>query len=409
MCSLVGQLWGVAGVAVTRRIFLTGTVVTAAAGALATGSTALSSALAEDAPAAPVSAAGVADAALDQALTRLVQHPDGPPGIAALVQRADRAVLHRAGTADLATGAPIQAFDSMRLASVSKAFSGAVALSLAADGTLSLGDTVGKWLPGLPRAWSTATLRELLNHTSGIPDFSQTEAFREALLKSLLKAPPPRVLLSYAGTGLNFTPGSKYEYSNSDNIIVGLMVEAATGKSYESELRKRVFGPLGLEHTSLPRDAGVPVPLLHGYDVAPPQAPEDVTHLFAAGWTWASGGIVSTPADANAFIRAYVRGATTSRPIRRAQFEFRPGSSEPAGPGQNSAGLAVFRYQTRYGTVYGHTGNTPGYTQFLAATASGRRSMVVSANSQITPTTNPERFAELRQIYTLAVSAALAR
>src|SRR5690349_11923394 len=96
------RLWagcGVAGMAVTRRIFLTGTVVTAAASALATGSTSLSSALAEDAPAAPVSTAGVADAALGRALTRLVQHPDGPPGIAALVQRGDRAVLHRAGTA----------------------------------------------------------------------------------------------------------------------------------------------------------------------------------------------------------------------------------------------------------------------------------------------------------------------
>jgi D-alanyl-D-alanine carboxypeptidase len=143
--------------------------------------------------------------------------------------------------------------------------------------------------------------------------------------------------------------------------------------------------------------------------VAPPQAPEDVTRLFAAGWTWASGGIVSTPADASIFIRAYVRGAATSRSIRGEQFEFRPGRSEPPGPGQNSAGLAIFRYQTRCGTVYGHTGNTPGYTQFVAASASGRRSMVVSANSQITPTTNPERFAELRQIYTRAVCAALAR
>jgi len=395
-------------VAVTRRTFLTGTAVTATAGALAAGFTAPSSALAEDAPAAPVGA-GAADAALDQALARLVRHPDGPPGIAALVQRGDQAVLHRAGTADLANGAPIQAFESMRLASVSKAFSGAVALSLAADGTLSLGETVGKWLPGLPWAWSEVTLRELLNHTSGIPDYSQTEAFGNALMKSPLKAPPPRVLLSYAGTRLNFAPGSKYKYSNSDNIVVGLMVEAATGKSYESELVERVFVPLGLTNTSLPRGAGMPAPFVHGYDVAPPQPPEDVTHLFAAGWAWAAGGIVSTLADANTFIRAYVRGATTSPPIRTAQFEFRPGSSEPPGPGQNSAGLAIFRYRTGCGTVYGHTGNTPGYTQFVAASANGRRSMVVSVNSQITPTSNPERFTELRQIYILAVREALTR
>lgn len=399
---------GGSDVAVTRRTFLTGTAVTAVAGALARGFTAASSALAEDAPAAPASP-GAADVALDQALTRLVQHLDGPPGIAALVQRGDQAILHRAGTADLADGAPIQASDSMRLASASKAFSGAVALSLAADGTLSLGDSVGTWLPQLPRAWSKVTLRELLNHTSGIPDYSQTAAFGQALMKSPLKAPPPRVLLSYAGKRLNFTPGSTYKYSNSDNIVVGLMVEAATGKSYETELAERVFVPLGLTATSLPRGAGMPVPFVHGYDVAPPQPPEDVTFLFAAGWAWAAGGMVSTPAEANTFIRAYVRGATTSPPVRSAQFTFRPGGSEPPGPGQNSAGLAIFRYQTSCGTVYGHTGNTPGYTQFLAASANGRRSVVVSANSQITPTTNPERFTELRQIYALAVGAALAR
>lgn len=196
-------------------------------------------------------------------------------------------------------------FDSMRLASVSRAFSGAVALSLAADGTLTLDDAVGKWLPGLPSAWSEVTLRELLNHTSGIPDFSQTEAFGTALMKSPLTAPPPRVLLSYAGRGLNFTPGSRYKYSNSDNIIVG---RDSRGRHREI-LRKRVG------RTS------VPPPGSHGHE---PSA-------------------------------------------RRGHAS--------------------------------HTGNTPGYTQFVAASANGRRSAVVSVNSQITPTANPARFTELRHLH----------
>jgi D-alanyl-D-alanine carboxypeptidase len=153
----------------------------------------------------------------------------------------------------------------------------------------------------------------------------------------------------------------------------------------------------------------MPAPIVHGYDVAPPHHPVDVSHLFAAGWAWASGGIVSTPRDDNAFIRAYVRGATTSSKVRRAQFMFRAGSSEPPGPGDNSAGLAIFRYQTRCGTMYGHTGNTAGYTQFAAASKNGKRSVVVSVNSQLTPAIHPVRFRELRQIYTLAVCAALAR
>jgi D-alanyl-D-alanine carboxypeptidase len=359
--------------------------------------------------AVPVSGARAADAALDRALARFVRHPGGPPGIAVVVQRGGRAVLHRAGTANVATGAPIRAGDTMRLASVSKAFSGAVALSLVARGILTLRTTVGHVLPGLPRTWSRVTLRELMQHTSGIADFIHTDAFSDAVHKSPLKAPPPRVLVSFAPRKLLFRPGSRYHYSNTDNIIVGLMVAAASGKSYVRELRQRVFAPLGLRHTSLPRGAALPAPYVHGYDIAPKQPPVDNSHPFAAGWAWASGGIISTPRDTNAFIRAYVRGATTSPAVRRAQFTFRPGSSGPPGPGVNSAGLSIFRYRTRCGTVYGHTGNTPGYTQFAAASRNGSRSVVVSINAQITPEVHPERFPELRRIDTLAVCAALGR
>ena len=188
---------------VTRWALLAGT---ASALALAMAFTIPAEAVARNAGAS-AGAARSADAALNRALARLVRQPDGPPGIAVVVQRGGRAVLHRAGTANVATGAPIRASDSMRLASVAKAFSGAVALSLVAEGRLSLSDTVGRRLPGLPRAWSRVTLRELLQHTSGIPDFSQTKAFQKALLKSLLKAPPPRVLLSFAPKKLNFPPG----------------------------------------------------------------------------------------------------------------------------------------------------------------------------------------------------------
>jgi D-alanyl-D-alanine carboxypeptidase len=85
------------------------------------------------------------------------------------------------------------------------------------------------------------------------------------------------------------------------------------------------------------------------------------------------------------------------------------GSSEPPGPGKNSAGLALFRYQTRCGTVWGHTGNTLGYTQFMAASSTGRRSATVSINSQLTPTVgDPDAFKALRRAEGLAVCAALA-
>jgi D-alanyl-D-alanine carboxypeptidase len=298
--------------------------------------------------------------------------------------------------------------DEMRLASVSKAFSGAAALSLVSSGRLSLCDTVGRWLPQLPRAWWGVTLQELLNHTSGIPNFSTTDAFREALLASLLDPPRPADLLtSVEGLSLRFVPGTRYAYSNSDNIVVGLMLEAVTGRTYGQVLGATVFDPLGLHHTSFPRGAAVPPPTTHGYVVAPPAKPEDVTNLFAAGWTWAAGAVVSTPADTSRFIRAYASGRTISAPVHAAQMRFVPGRSEPPGPGTNAAGLAIFRYSTRCGTVYGHTGNTAGYTQFAASTEDGSRSVVVSINAQITPDTDPSLFRQLRSIYQLGVCSAL--
>lgn len=347
--------------------------------------------------------------ALDRALTAFVRNPDGPPGIAVVVQRGGHLELHRAGAANVDTGAPFRLGDSMRLASVAKAFSGATALALVSDGELSLGSTVGDLLPKLPRAWSPVTLTQLLQHTSGIPDFSQSTKFRQAVVASPLKPPPPRVLTTYAAPKLDFAPGTKYRYSNTDNVIAALMVQQATGKSYAAELQHLVLGPFGLSHTSLPRGVRLPAPFIHGYAVAPPAAPEDVTHVFAAGWAWASGGVVSTPRDANAFVRAYVRGQGLDRKTRAAQLTFIPGSSEPTGPGTNSAGLSLFRYQTRCGTVYGHTGNTAGYTQFVAASRNGRSSTVVSINAQITPHGSPQAFTELRRIYALAVCAALQR
>ncbi|MBV8462642.1 MAG: beta-lactamase family protein [Acidimicrobiales bacterium] len=302
---------------------------------------------------------------------------------------------------------PIAGTDHLRMASVAKAYSGAVALSLVADKVLSLKDTVHRWLPSLPKAWGKVTLAQLLQHTSGISDFSKNPDFHAAVMAAPLDPPSPPALLDYAAPKLSFTPGTRYRYSNSDNVVVALMVQAATGRSYEDELAQRVLTPLGLDQTSLPRGVDVPAPVAPGYGLDPPRPPTDVTDAFAAGWSWASGGVVATPLDANAFIRGYARGATTNRAGRAAQFQFRAGTSEPPGPGTNAAGLAIFRYKTACGTVYGHTGNTAGYTQFVAASADGTRSVVVSINAQITPTINGSAFPALQHIYELGVCTAL--
>jgi D-alanyl-D-alanine carboxypeptidase len=259
-------------------------------------------------------------------------------------------------------------------------------------GELSLSDTIGELLPDLPQFWHNITLRQLLNHTSGLPNFTEDPDFLAALVASPTNAPSPRALLSYVeDEPLNFEPGSEYRYSNTDNIAVGLMVEAATGEPYEQQLRKQVYAPLGLKKTSLPRGANLRMPFIHGYDNDPSQQPpEDISKVLASGWFWASGGMVSTPSEFNDFVRGYVGGELfdlTTRTRQRQVVE--GGSSEPPGPGKNSAGLGIFRYETRCGTVWGHTGNYPGYTQFLAASPNGKRSVTVAVNEQLSPVQGP--------------------
>src|SRR5918911_2845595 len=328
-----------------------------------------------------------ADAALDRALKELVAMEGGPPGAIAIVQRGNHREVHSFGVRNIKSGLPLRADDHMRLASASKAFNGAVALSLVSKRELSLSDTIGELLPDLPQFWHNITLRQLLNHTSGLPNFTEDLEYLAALGASPKNAPSPRALLSYVeNEPLNFEPGSEYRYSNTDNIVVGLMIEAATGEPYEQQLREQVYGPLGLKKTSLPRGANLRKPFIHGYDNDPTQQPpEDISEVLASGWVWASGGMVSTPSEVNDFVRGYVGGELFDLKTRARQRQVvEGGSSEPPGPGKNSAGLGIFRYETRCGTVWGHTGNTLGYTQFMAASPNRSRSVTVSINEQLT-------------------------
>ncbi|MFD3680452.1 serine hydrolase domain-containing protein [Streptomyces sp. NPDC058613] len=341
-----------------------------------------------------------AGAALQQELRDLVATPGGPPGVIAVLQDGDRTEVYRAGVADLESGRPPKAGDHMRIASVAKAFSGAVALRLVDRGRLRLDSTIGEVLPGQPAAWHRVTLRQLLNHTSGLPDYSGSQDFIDVISADPRHRFDSRRLLEFvADEDLAFRPGSRYQYSNSDNIAVALMAEAVTGHRYEGLLRELVYEPLGLERTSLPQGYRLPDPFLHGYQVAPPAEPVDVSEAVSASGAWAAGGIVSTPKDLTKFIRGYAGGKLVSNRTREQQFTFIPGAlSQPPGPGRNEAGLAIYRYTTRCGVVYGHTGNTAGYTQLVAATADGSRSLTFSITAQTSLTIAPDLLAQVRSV-----------
>ena len=355
--------------------------------------------------------AGTADtgAALDAALDRIADRADGPPGVSVLIQRGSKSDYRRRGLANVAAGTPPTPRLAMRIASVSKAFSGAVALELVERGKLRLNETIGQRLPGLlPRA-NKVTLRQVLNHTGGLPDYIRDPAFLRRLKANPAARMSPRRLLSFVRkTPLRFRPGSRYEYSDSDNIVVGLMAEAATGVSYERLMKRLIFRPLGLRNTTLPTSLRLPDPFLHGYAVVPGKAPEDASRLINPTLAWASGGMVSTPPELARFFRAYVGGRLFSGPARRAQRRFVAGSSSPPGPGRNAASLGLFRYRTSCGTVYGHTGSFPGYRLFAAASANGSRAVVFAVNAQIVPGQGSPKVSRLiRAAQTAAVCHAL--
>ncbi|ADB50828.1 serine hydrolase domain-containing protein [Conexibacter woesei] len=353
-------------------------------------------------------AAGSADAAVQRGLEWLVAARGGPPGAIATLHRDGRTTVLRAGRADARRPGAPRASDHMRIASIAKAFSGAVALHLVQEGQLGLDDTIGARLPSLPAAWAAVTIRQLLNHTSGLPDYTRSDAFAEQAARNPRGYVPPTGIIDWVRRdGLVFRPGSRYEYSNTDNIVVGLIAEAVTGRSYPVLLDEIVFGPAGLRETSFPtRTLSLPAPFLHGYVVQPRSPPQDVTSFLSPSGAWASGAIVSTPSELGRFIRNDLGLTFFGAEQQREQLRFVRGSSSPPGPGANAAGLAIFRYTTRCGTVYGHTGNFPGYVQWAAASADGSRSVTTSLNI---PAPRGALLRRLRAVQTTAVCALLGR
>jgi D-alanyl-D-alanine carboxypeptidase len=350
------------------------------------------------------------DGALSSALHKLVAMPGGPPGAIAIVQSDSRLRVVTAGVGDVTARTAIAADDTLRIASVSKAFSGAASLSLVSQDKLSLADTIGMRLPTLPEAWRSVTLAQLLQHTSGVPDYIKSPEFVAVLKADPLQSLTPMQLLGYvAHEPLAFPAGSRYDYSDSDNIVIGLMVEAVTGGSYEAALDQYVSVPLHLVKTTLPDNVQLPDPYVRGYDVEIGKPPDDVSMVLNPGLAWASGGMLSTPTELNEFMRGYARGELFSKATQAMQLQFVPGSSGPPGPGTNAAGLGIFRYQTSCGTVFGHTGNFPGYTLFAASSPGGKRSVVVAINQQLNNTPVTPAFTLLREAEGIGVCAALGR
>lgn len=302
----------------------------------------------------------------------------GAPGAAVMVRaRGDTRHAVR-GFADLRTCRPMRPDLRFRAGSITKSFVAAVVLQLVDEGWLALSDTVERWVPGaLPYA-DEVTLRQLLNHTSGVPDFvSILEDRHEDLtpheLVALVGDAPPR-----------FARGTGWAYSNTGYVLLGLVVEALTGEPLEDELADRICRPLGLACTSFPLDdTALAPPMAHGYAPAlgARGAPlVDVTTLNPS-WAWACGELVSTLDELTRFFGALLGGELLS-PALLAEMQTTvavPPESHPV-PLYDSYGLGLVGVELPRGRLFGHPGGIPGYLCAALSTEDGQRQLAVMVN-----------------------------
>lgn len=268
---------------------------------------------------------------------------------------------------------------AFRVGSITKTFVATVVLQLAAEGGLGLDDSVEQWLPGLVPNGRAITLRQLLNHTSGIYNYTEDEALFRSLVRDPLRVLTPEELVAVATRhGPRFAPGTDWSYSNTGYIVLGLVIEKATASPLEEQLRQRIFEPLGLARTSLPGAAALPPPAAHGY--LPPGnglvatrggKPVDVT-AWSPTWAWAAGALVSTAGDLARFYGALLGGELLQ------PEQLREMRTAVAGPGYG-LGLAVDRLQC--GPALGHTGGVPGYTSIAYGSEDGSRQAIVLVNT----------------------------
>ncbi|HEY5878045.1 MAG TPA: serine hydrolase domain-containing protein [Nakamurella sp.] len=316
---------------------------------------------------------------------------NGAPGVLAFVDDGPGPAWRGAsGAARLDPRIPLRAAARFRAGSITKSMVATVALQLVGEGKLRLDDTVERWLPGSVPQGDSITLRQLLNHTSGIYNYTDDPAFLGDLVADPTRTRSPESLVAVATSHPPlFQPGSSWSYSNTNYILVGLIIQAATGRAVQTELGRRIFTPLGLHNTSFPvTDRGIAGYHAHGYllpgnPFIPTDQPLDVTTLVNPSWAWAAGAVISTADDLARFYGALFGGRLLSPALLR-QMQTTVQVDPVFG-----YGLGVFSIRTVCGTIWGHNGGVPGYISFASNSRDGKRHMVLMMSADPDAQTGP--------------------
>ncbi len=298
----------------------------------------------------------------------------GSPGAVVHVRDDGKVQEAAAGFADPATRTPMRVDHRFRIASITKTFTATITLQLVRERRLALRDTLGELLPGVLPGAGRVTVEQLLNHTSGIPDYLTDSRFMDAIVDGGMYTRdwPPRELLGYGGrpgrSGVN-------RYSNGNFILLGLIIEKVTGQSYAEALRERVTGPLKLHDTELPRDLRPPG-LAAGRQGDGPGATVVNSSIF-----WSAGGLVSTARDVGAFYEALFGGKQAGSGGEPAEGSVPRRLLEGAAL-KRADGLGIFADRLPCGIrVWNHSGMIYGYSGVAMSSEDGRRQVVVQLNS----------------------------
>ncbi|MET0908571.1 MAG: serine hydrolase domain-containing protein, partial [Ilumatobacteraceae bacterium] len=266
-------------------------------------------------------------------------------------------------------GTPMSAGDTFRIASLTKSYTATVVLQLVDEGTLSLDDTVQQWLPDIVADADLITIRQLLDHTSGVADYFEDESVLQPYLDGDFGHvwTPQQLVAIGDHLGSRSAPGKQVNYSNTNYAIVGLIVEQATGHPLGEEMRTRIFEPLALEHTTFAVDAAPDGEMAHGYLMGDGD-PIDVTGVYP--FAWGAGNIVADAADVATFYAALLGGDLLPPALLA---EMRPSITDDV-----PYGLGLMAWSMPCGTATGHDGGFAGYSSRALVRDDGRQVVILS-------------------------------
>jgi len=292
------------------------------------------------------------------------------PGAAVLVVRDGKVIFRKGyGLASVELKVPVNPEMTFRIGSMTKQFTAAGILLLAEEGKVNLQAPISQYLKKTPASWAKITVEMLLNHTSGLPNYTSDPAFGQHFREDFT---PERLLETFVNAKpLDFEPGTKNRYSNTGFYLLGLILEKASGQSWDTFLKTRIFEPLGMTHTRLGKETELIPGLVSGYTAGPLPAP-----YLSMTQPGAAGALVSTVDDLAAWTQA-LHGGKVLKPASLlrmlAPTRLPSGQVVPYG-----YGIASETLNGR--TLVGHGGGINGFVCFLLADPNNQSMAVILNN-----------------------------